>query len=172
MKFLAGKDNRNHQTIQCLATWARPRNSCILSFYFWLADASGIQNSFRGFLCHLLHQLLSRTSPGFISSLPLADRCRQKCRIADWDLEELEALLKDVACRVAAETPLCFFIDGLDECKTTDIEHVVRVIGELALRSKSKIKFVCLRGRNRNSTTGLGDLRLRDWNFTNSRNAT
>ncbi|KAH8701241.1 hypothetical protein GQ44DRAFT_733033 [Phaeosphaeriaceae sp. PMI808] len=44
------------------------------------------------------------------------------------------------------ETPLCFFIDGLDECKPADIEHVIRVIGELALRSKSKIKF-CVSSR-------------------------
>lgn len=146
MKFLAGIDNRNHQAIQCLETWARPRNPSILSFYFWLDDGSGAQNSFRGFLCHLLHQLLSMRSPDFISNLPIAEGYRKKRKMADWDLEELETLFKDVACRVAAETPLCFFIDGLDECKPADINHVIRVIGDLALRSNSRIKF-CVSSR-------------------------
>jgi len=146
MKSLAGTDNQDRRTMQCLKTWAQPKSPRALSFYFWLADASGIQNSFRGFLCHLNYQLLSTSSPGFVSRLLTADRYRQKRRIADWDLEELESLLNDAACRTAAETPLCFFIDALDECVSTDVDHVVRVIRVLSLSSESTIKF-CVSSR-------------------------
>jgi len=146
MKFLVGKDNQGDETQQCLKAWAQPQNPCIVSFYFWLADTSGNQNSFRGFLCHLLYQMLSTRRRGFLESLPSAYRLRQKRRIADWDQQEVQTVLKEVACRVAAETPLCIFIDGLDECISTDIDHVVRLIRDFVLQSESKIKF-CLSSR-------------------------
>lgn len=146
MKFLAGLDNSNDRSLECLETWTAPRKPCILSSYFWLADTSNMQNSFRGFLCNLLHQLLAKQNPGFISSLITVDRLRQKRQIDNWGSEELEALLKDAAGRVAAKTPLCFFIDGLDECLPNDLDSTVKIIKDLTSRNDSKIKF-CVSSR-------------------------
>jgi hypothetical protein len=61
-------------------------------------------------------------------------------------MEELETVVKDVARRVATQTPLCFFIDGLDECLPIDLDRVVKIIKELALHSDSEIKF-CVSSR-------------------------
>jgi hypothetical protein len=146
MKFLTGFDNQNDQTLQYLKTWAAPRNPYILTFYFWLADTANIQNSFRGFLCHLLHQLLSKTSPEVVSGLLPSDRLQGKRNINNWDLEELERLLKTVAFQAATDTPLCFFVDALDECLKSDLDSVVRVIRELIKDSRSNIKF-CVSSR-------------------------
>ncbi|KAI1128584.1 heterokaryon incompatibility protein-domain-containing protein [Nemania abortiva] len=138
MKCLAGH-NQNAKTFQHLKTWAGPQKSPrILAFYFWLADKLKMQNSFRGFSCHLLYQLLSVESPEFVSNLMSSSQIRLKHTIHNWDDEELERLLKDASCQISAYTPLCFFIDGLDECLPTDLDRVVRLIKVLSQRPQVK----------------------------------
>ena len=146
MKFLTGSGNTSPGTLRYLEVWATPRNPYIASFYFWLADKSGIQNSFRGFICHLLYQLLSRTDGEFASSLVSAERIREKHSLDNWDPVELESILKTVAARVSADTPLCFFIDALDECMGKDLDRVLKIINDLILASTSQIKF-CVSSR-------------------------
>jgi energy-coupling factor transporter ATP-binding protein EcfA2 len=146
MKFLAGLDNQNPRTLQCLKNWAGTQNPRIVSFYFWLSDTNGIQNSFHGFLCHLLYQILSIKSPEFVASLLTEERLRQKKNLGNWDPEELEGLLMNVACQVAKETPLSFMIDSLDECTAADQDRVIDVIKGLVLQIGSKIK-VCVSSR-------------------------
>lgn len=146
MKFLTGVHNQNQETLLYLGPWAQPKPPRLLSFYFWLADTSNIQNSLRGFLCHILYQLLESQSPDSISSLPAIDRYLKNKGIVDWDLDELEVLFTDFARQAAAETPLCLFIDGLDECTARDIDSVVRIIRDLASHPDSKIK-VCVSSR-------------------------
>ncbi|KAI8948686.1 hypothetical protein F4801DRAFT_604106 [Xylaria longipes] len=143
MKFLAGSDNQNQQTLRYLKPWATPGNPRILAFYFWLADRANIQNSFRGFLCHLLHQLLSLTSWEVASDLVPLDWLQKKHKIDNWGPKELERLLITTTSRIVSVTPLCFFIDALDEFIDSDREDVVRIIRELIVDDGRhlKIKF-------------------------------
>ncbi|KAH7125242.1 heterokaryon incompatibility protein-domain-containing protein [Dendryphion nanum] len=146
MKFLAGLHNHNERTLRLLAARAAPKYPRIISFYFWLSDAANRQNSFHGLLCSLLHQLLSTQSAVFVASLLTTDVLRTKRNAANWDLQELETTMINVACQVATETPLCIFIDGLDECVPKDINRVVNLISELVHKSGSDIKF-CISSR-------------------------
>jgi energy-coupling factor transporter ATP-binding protein EcfA2 len=146
VKFITGYDNQNRRTLECLEKWAGSKPPRILSFYFWLADKSNNQNSFRGFLCHLLHQLLVDEPPESVSRLITAEQVRGKHTMENWDPNELETLLKSASHRTAKETPLCFFIDGLDECVGTALDRVVKMMQELALTPGSKIK-ICVSSR-------------------------
>jgi hypothetical protein len=146
MKFLAGVDNENQRTLKCLKCWAAPKSPVLVSFYFWLADSFQVQNRFRGFLCHLLYQLISKTTAEFASSLVAMEQLRTKRSLDNWDLEELEELLKRVSRQVASDNPICFVIDALDECMEDDLARVVKVIEELTSYPDVGIKF-CLSAR-------------------------
>lgn len=147
MKFLVGRNRDNPHTMDHLTSWATPRGRPrIVSFYFWLADDTRRQNTFHGFLCHILFQLLSDQSASFPASLMTADRIQQKQNLNNWDEKELEMMVVNVACQVANQKPLCFFIDGLDECLANDLNKVVNIIKELRLRSPSDVKF-CISSR-------------------------
>jgi hypothetical protein len=146
VKFITGSDKQNRRTLECLEKWAGSKPPRILSFYFWLADKSNNQNSFRGFLCHLLHQLLVDEPPESVSKLITADQVRGKQTMENWDPNELGTMLKSASHRMAKEKPLCLFIDGLDECVGTDLNRVVKMMQELALTPGSKIK-ICVSSR-------------------------
>lgn len=146
MKFLAGSNNQNVRTLRCLETWARPRRPRILSFYFWLDDSSNIQNRVLGFLCSLLHQLLSQASAEYASNLLPMDELRMKRRRDNWDSKRLMSLLEAVARDVAKDTPLCIFIDALDECKE-DLHPIVEIFKTLVFDSDSNIKC-CVSSRS------------------------
>jgi energy-coupling factor transporter ATP-binding protein EcfA2 len=167
IKFLAGLADPNEPTLQYLQSWAAPQYPCIISFYFWLPDASKIQNSFRGFCCSLLHQLLFKIDLESILTLMTKKQIEQKRQIENWDLEELRTTLKSVACYIASETPLCIFIDGLDECLATDLDRLMMVMKELAFCADSKIK-ICVSSRmeprieNRMQTLGPRSLDLHE----------
>jgi glycogen synthase len=70
-----------------------------------------------------------------------SDKLLQKKTIDNWGLEELERLLKTATHQVATDTPLCVFVDALDECSTRDIDHVINLIKDLAAPN---IKFFVL----------------------------
>jgi hypothetical protein len=146
VKFLAGVDNENQRTLKYLKCWAAPKSPVLVSFYFWLADSSHVQNRLRGFLCHLLYQLISKTTAEFASSLVPMEQLRTKRSLDNWDLEELEELLKRVSRQVASDNPICFVIDALDECMEDDLARVVKVIEELISYPDVGIKF-CLSSR-------------------------
>ncbi|PSN62457.1 hypothetical protein BS50DRAFT_119214 [Corynespora cassiicola Philippines] len=145
MKFLVGSETHNIKTFNLLGSWAKPSMPLIFSFYFWHSDSLNMQNSYRGFLSHLLHQVLSQFSPELMSTYLAVGILKKKRTPEDWSLRELQSTLKGVSCRVADDTPICFFIDALDECMPKDLDDVVRVIKELS-SAHSKIKF-CVSSR-------------------------
>lgn len=156
MKYLSS-DYLNHETMSCLRAWASPKDPIMICHYFWLADKSDMQSSFRGFCCHLLHQILSKQSAEFVSSLLTQERLQLKSTIDNWDEDELEQLLEAVTSRISTHRPLCFFIDGLDECLRRDLSRVIGVINAIVQSSGPNVKF-CVSSRNEKYVA----LRLRD----------
>jgi len=106
MKFLC-RDSRTHRSLQ---NWQE--GTIIPSFFFW-RSGSAVQRSSKGLLTSLLYQLLqddARISRGLLTHTP---SLKQKHTIADWSAKEAtEILLHSLT---IAESPVCFFLDGLDE---------------------------------------------------------
>ncbi|KAJ6261391.1 hypothetical protein Dda_4061 [Drechslerella dactyloides] len=138
MKFIS----RSGDVFKSLESWAKPRNPLMIRFYFWLADTTGMQNSLKGFLRSCLYQLLR----------------------ANW-LDELKELVQDVSRKVAAQTPLLFLIDGLDECKGNDLKGMIDMM--ILLDSNPDTKFcVSSRPEPRIQTRLKGTHRLKVEDYT------
>ncbi|KAI1360165.1 heterokaryon incompatibility protein-domain-containing protein [Xylaria arbuscula] len=156
MKFLVGND-REVNVLYHLKAWAATHNNINAvpqtpTHYFWLGDPTTptLQNSFRGFACSILCQLLQTASPEFIVRMMESDQLKayQKRTIANWDEEELERWLQLTVSEISRQTSLCFFVDGLDECIETDLERVVDMIK--MLMGYTNVKF-CISSREETS---------------------
>ena len=136
----------NDQTKSYLEEW-RPIDPLseftLLSFCFWLADTTGMENTFRGFLFSLLHDLLRKDS-NLLATLLDENQLREKTRANDWETTDLEVLLKYTIQSKASKTPICVFIDGLDECIEDDFPKLMAMIEDFM--SHKNIK-VCASGR-------------------------
>jgi hypothetical protein len=139
MKFLADND----QTIACLHAW-RSCEPLVLDFYFWLADTTGMENSFRGFLFTLLYDLL-RQHPDLIAIIAQKKDMQTKRRTSDWNTNHLKCLLLEAAEYIAKNTTLCLFVDGLDECVEPDLEKFLMPF-LASLAGKTNVK-VCVSAR-------------------------
>jgi hypothetical protein len=113
MKFLL----KHPKTIQYLQKWNQ--DTALLSYLFW-KPGTPMQQSFKGFLCSLLFQLLSKD----ISMLSLFKRLpdlSHKMSPSDWDEQELSNILQ--FCCHDSDRPLCLFVDALDEIASEKDTH-------------------------------------------------
>lgn len=98
-----------------LAKWRR--DVFIAGHYFWRPGAL-LQRSIKGMLCSIIYQLvLSFPASVEYASSDVAG-LRQKDGDTDWSVPELERLCLGLINHCG--TPLCLFIDGLDECGPED----------------------------------------------------
>ncbi|PSN74857.1 hypothetical protein BS50DRAFT_479188, partial [Corynespora cassiicola Philippines] len=122
------------RTNEYLNKW---RANCdILSAFIWNAG-SPMQRSQIGLLATLLHQLLSIRVNTARYLRPQYSKSR-KNSITDWSLPEL------LDCLVAAlghdETPVCMFIDGLDEIDSQEYggsHGLLKIVGKIAALSEN-----------------------------------
>ncbi|KAJ3545041.1 hypothetical protein NM208_g2714 [Fusarium decemcellulare] len=134
MKFIASEKS---PTKQYLKKWKQ--NAQIFSHFFWLAG-SEMQHSLKGFLCSLVHQILSRDESAAL-------RCfrsnTSKLHHTDWSPAELESLLIDLTRRDGKA--YFIVIDGLDEVSPKDTQNaLIQLIKKL---EHPQVKF-CLSSRS------------------------
>lgn len=135
----------NPQTQDYLELW-RP-NPIIISHFLW-RPGTVMQQSIKGLLCSLLHQLLLQDLSAVEQVLRNHDSIRQKDMETDWSVEELQNLLEKVVCRYGR--PIAIFLDGLDEVLPKDgVLGLLDVIGKLQKLSEStgNVK-ICLASRS------------------------
>ena len=111
MEFLA-RDPRTRQVLESWSPGAR-----VVSHFLW-SSGTAIQQSVRGCLCALLHQMLLSDNSLLIAVLQQVPTVQMKDEVSDWSEEELEETLLRVFSNAATVT--CIFIDGLDEILPSD----------------------------------------------------
>ena len=139
--WIAGNPGSGKSTFlaRLLEKW--PSDINVVSHFFW-EPGSSKQKSFKGFLCSLLHQLLSND---FTASDILREKMQAKPGevLDDWDEKKLESILlhyHDKAFR-----KLYIMIDGLDEVAAGDMTKLLRFIN---LSATSEFKFCVLSSMN------------------------
>jgi hypothetical protein len=124
MKFIASKES---PTRDSLKQW-QPGVQ-IVSHYFWLAG-SPMQNSIKGFLCSLVHQILSKDLPLALALLEAKPDIGRKSSTTDWDPTELQQILIDLIRQPGKA--FCIFLDGLDELSPEESPRdLIDIINEL-----------------------------------------
>ncbi|KAJ3536752.1 hypothetical protein NM208_g6589 [Fusarium decemcellulare] len=125
MKFISS----NPETQAGLNAW-RPE-SRILSHYFWKAG-SQLQHSLKGFLCSLVYQIfrLDRVAAlAYLRQTP--DLPSHRSSTSDWGMAELQKFLLDHIRQ--STTPICIFVDGLDELVPQyDIHDLLSLLDNLS----------------------------------------
>ncbi|KAJ4264238.1 hypothetical protein NW762_005432 [Fusarium torreyae] len=157
MKFIINNDS----TERLLQSWSP--NARLLSHFFWKIGNES-QNSIKGLLCSLLHDILSDCSGGIDQVLEQFTFLASKDFYKEWSTEEAERVLFSLLRDQTRST--CIFIDGLDEISNQDgFPALLRVIRRL--QSIPKVK-ICVSSRpetelvNRLETMGAQNLRLDD----------
>ncbi|QPC58020.1 hypothetical protein HYE67_000251 [Fusarium culmorum] len=105
MKYLSA----NSETSEYLTKWRK--DTLILSHFFW-KPGTGFQQSYKGLLCSLLWELLSKNPDAVQIVHDMTTKC-QKILPADWSQQELSNVLIKY-CEYSSQ-PICLFVDGLDE---------------------------------------------------------
>ncbi|KAL2669999.1 hypothetical protein Neosp_014878 [[Neocosmospora] mangrovei] len=149
MKFILG----HKQTGLLLRQWQD--NVRILSHFFW-KPGTELQQSIKGLLCSLLHQVFVQDKDHALSYLKKRREICWKDSPSDWDPKELEALLIDSFQRPSAA--FCLFIDGLDEVWPEDgVQNLLSVLNTL-LEKSNRLKL-CVSSRREH----LLEIRLHDY---------
>ncbi|RSL60102.1 hypothetical protein CEP53_005550 [Fusarium sp. AF-6] len=152
MKFISS----NPKTRRLLNKW-QPGVQ-IFSHYFWKAG-SEMQNSLKGLLCSLMHQILYQDRQ---MALDYLYKTRKKpSSTADWDTKKLETILLD--CISKWTSGICVFIDGLDEFTPQRDCHDLLFLLNRLLGPRMKL---CLSSRPeqilQNHLQGYANLRMQD----------
>ncbi|QGI92139.1 hypothetical protein CEK26_005208 [Fusarium fujikuroi] len=105
MKYLS----EHTRTSGHLARWQR--NTVLLSHFFW-KPGTQMQQSFKGLLCSLLYDLLSKDPEIFDIARNVFTKTR-RLSTSDWNEDDLRRILLDY-CQKSSK-PVCIFVDGLDE---------------------------------------------------------
>ncbi|KAM5341799.1 hypothetical protein ACJ41O_014830 [Fusarium nematophilum] len=135
MKFIAF----DRRTAECLEKWKH--GALVLTHFFW-KPGSMMQRSLKGFLCSLLHQILSKDNDFLRQNLGSLVNDYDKHSPSDWDVHDLWSLLLEYGKQPS--WPLCIFIDALDEISPEDDAHkLMRLVGMLP---SSQIK-ICVSSR-------------------------
>lgn len=149
MKFILSHD----QTEPLLREWQD--NVHILSHFFW-RPGTELQQSIKGLLCSLLHQIFVQDKDQALSYLKTRRELCWKDSPSDWDAKELQALLIDCLRRPSAA--FCLFIDGLDEVWPKDgVQNLISLLKTL-LQESNCLKL-CVSSRREY----LLESRLRDY---------
>ncbi|KAH7129442.1 hypothetical protein B0J13DRAFT_482752, partial [Dactylonectria estremocensis] len=127
------------RTAKLLDLW-QP-NSILISHFFW-RPGTQMQQSIKGMLCTVLHQLLSNSRPSqelVIREIPSA----MKDSDTDWSTSQLQAIIELVINQY--DRPICLFLDGLDEVSPSDgVAQLLSVIQQLSQYGNIKM---CLSSR-------------------------
>lgn len=126
MKFLS----QHERTKEELKVWATTKTLVVCVFYFW-NPGSIAQRSLAGLYRSLLFQTLSQCPDLTKQIFPVQFRKMKTLtgdtmveRIQDFDENHIEEAFELLLSRATPDTyRLCFFIDGLDECEGTLLEH-------------------------------------------------
>ncbi|KAI1762410.1 hypothetical protein GGR53DRAFT_521656 [Hypoxylon sp. FL1150] len=112
-------------------------NPVILWHFFW-KPGSKMENSLKGFLCSMLHQCLSYSTHVLNSVLATWEPLLLKQSVTDWSMREL----RDVCMAVLKSypSPICIFVDGLDEiCNEDGPLPILKLVSDIQAISKVKI---------------------------------
>ncbi|SCO78780.1 related to small s protein [Fusarium oxysporum] len=151
----------NGSTKRLLGSW-HP-NTRILSHFFWKIGSEP-QNSIKGLLCSLLHDLLSEDDDAIDEVLQEFKFSQSKDFYKEWSSQEVEKILWSLL--DASTHPTCIFVDGLDEISDKDgYQALLSTVQRLT--SCQGVK-VCVSSRpetelvKRLEKTGVQNLRLDD----------
>ncbi|KAL5617996.1 hypothetical protein FOVSG1_000218 [Fusarium oxysporum f. sp. vasinfectum] len=157
IKFVINNDN----TKRLLGSW-QP-NTRLLSHFFWKIGSEP-QNSIKGLLCSLLHDLLLEDVDAINKVLREFKFSQSKDSYREWSSQEAEKIFLSLLDTGAYST--CIFIDGLDEISNKDgYRALVSVVQRLT--SCQRVK-VCVSSRpetelvKRLERIGVQSLRLDD----------
>ncbi|KAH7230791.1 hypothetical protein B0J15DRAFT_410447, partial [Fusarium solani] len=149
MKFILSQN----QTKLLLREWQE--NVRILSHFFW-KPGTELQQSIKGFLCSVIHQIFVQDKDQAFSYLETRQELSLKSSPFDWDQVELQDLLIDYLQQASAA--FCLFIDGLDEVWPKDgVENLTSLFGTL-FRGCQRLKL-CVSSRREHFL----ETRLRDY---------
>ncbi|KAJ4247843.1 hypothetical protein NW762_013052 [Fusarium torreyae] len=122
MKFLLS----NPKTLESLGRWRE--GTVILSHFFW-KPGSAMQQSYKGFLCSIVCQLLAKDT-NFFDLFRDMIGTTHRASPSDWDQRELCKVLYEY--RQQSSQPVCVFIDALDEAApgqdTLDLLQFVKAL--------------------------------------------
>ncbi|KAI0835164.1 hypothetical protein F5Y06DRAFT_276867 [Hypoxylon sp. FL0890] len=125
----------NPLTKSALEIWRA--NPVVLSHFFW-KPGSKMQNSIKGFLCSILHQALRLNTNVLDSILASFDFLLLKESDTDWSVKELKDMCFTVLS--SSPSPLCIFIDGLDEvCEEDGQLSLLKLVDDLRKLASVKI---------------------------------
>jgi len=115
-------------------------NTLVLSHFLW-KPGSRMQNNIKGLLCSLLHQALSHNMDVLDSALEISPSTKDSD--TDWSVSELKHACQSVF--LSYPSPLCIFIDGIDEiCDEDGAIALMEVVA--GFRAIPRVK-VCVAGR-------------------------
>lgn len=131
MKFIIDSNN----TTRLLESW--DQNARVLSYFFWKIGSES-QNSIRGLLCSLLHDILFNDNGATEGVLHQFAFSQSKDYYKEWSTEEVDEVLFSLLHTSSRFT--CIFIDGLDEISDKDGFRTLMTIVE-RLRSCPNVKL-------------------------------
>ncbi|KAH7233063.1 hypothetical protein BKA59DRAFT_446560 [Fusarium tricinctum] len=131
MKFIIDSDNTN----RLLNSWNQ--NVRVLSYFFWKIGSES-QNSIKGLLCSLLHDILSDDNGATDNVVNQFTFSQSKDYYNEWSTEEVDEVLFSLLRTSSRST--CIFIDGLDEISDKDGFRALMSIVE-RLWSYPKVKL-------------------------------
>ncbi|KAI8682421.1 Zn(2)-C6 fungal-type domain-containing protein [Fusarium sp. Ph1] len=149
MKFILS----HNQTKPLLKQWQDKVR--ILSHFFW-RPGTELQQSIKGLLCSLLHQIFVEDKDQALSYLKARRELCWKDSPSDWDPKELEALF--INCLQRPSAAFCLFIDGLDEVWPKDGVNSLTLLLNTLLHKTKHLKL-CVSSRREH----LLEIGLRDY---------
>ncbi|KAI9149419.1 Vegetative incompatibility protein [Paramyrothecium foliicola] len=109
----------------------------ILAFFFWRIGTK-FQNSIKGLLCSLIHQILSKDDAMIDHVLNRFTRAAANHSPHDWSTRSLTEALQAVLDKTSLA--LCIFVDGLDEiCDNDGARSLLEIIHKLSSHPKVKL---------------------------------
>jgi hypothetical protein len=128
------------QTTKLLEVWQS--NPIVISHFLW-RPGTAMQQSIKGMLCSILHQLLAKSLPSQELVINRILESHLKDSHLDWSTEDLQLALEVVVRDY--EHPICLFLDGVDEVSPNDgVVKLLSVVHQLGQHPSIKI---CLSSR-------------------------
>jgi hypothetical protein len=157
MKFLY-LDTR---TKDMLRKWAGHETLFMAHFFFW-RPGSNLQHSVRGLYRALLYKTLSEIPSLIPEVLPeqwkeIQSKPWQVNARVNFPLQTLQSAMSRLVCCQSKELRICFFIDGLDECKDEECKgsdsdqhrYLAQTLSCWCAESKGRLK-ICASSREHN----------------------
>ncbi|KAI0854712.1 hypothetical protein F4860DRAFT_522539 [Xylaria cubensis] len=157
----------NPLTMEALSVWAK--DPVIISHFFWKAGPVKLQKNIKGCLCSILYQALEPDTVPLGTILATHKSLLTKTSDTDWSLKELRGLCLDVLKKYPS--PVCIFLDGLDEICIEDRSDLLELVDDLRAIPNTKI---CLASRPEPHLESVlseyPHLRLQDLTFRDMKN--